>query len=117
MSLDALGEVAKIFGVGGAVAFVLAAAAVTAAKVLRADKTLAGVLDRIEQERDYYRNLVTTERAEAARERAELRALLEQADTDARRERAALTAQNDILIGQLEDLRRTLTRYTLKEQT
>lgn len=116
MSLDALSDVAKIFGAGVAMCLVLAAAGYTALKVLRSDKTLSGIIERIEEERDYYRNLVTTERAEAALERAELRRMLEAADDTAKRERAAMTAQTDTLIVEVQDLRRQLTAYTLKEK-
>lgn len=116
MSLDGLGEVAKVFGVGAALCLVLAAAGYTALKVLRSDRTLSGIIERIEEERDYYRSLVTTERAEAAAERAELRRMLESADSTAKQERAAMTSHITSLIGEVEGLRRQLTAYTLKEK-
>lgn len=107
MNLD-LTEVAKVLGVGAALAMVMAAAAYTALKVLRSDRTLGEVIGRIEQERDYYRDTLERERSDAKIERDELRRLLHQQGERASQERKDLRYQ-------IEELRRMLQKYTLGE--
>lgn len=107
MTLESWGEILKGLGVFGAVAMVLMAGAYTALKVLRSDKSIAGVIARIEQERDYYRTALDEARVDAASERKELMDKLDAHRNEASQERAAL-------VRQIEDLRRDVQRYTLK---
>lgn len=97
--VDAVG---KFLGGSFVLIIVIGAAAYTFVKVLRSDRTLAGVIQRIEQERDYYRSALTTEREESRIEREGLRRLLEEQGEDAKRERAGMTRQIEMLRGELQ---------------
>lgn len=107
MTADWLTETARIFGVGAAVALVLAAAAYTVAKVLRSDRTLTGIIERLEEERDYYRDELKNERNAAAEMEKRLNAKLDQQAAEASSERKNL-------IDKIEELRRELQPFTIQ---
>lgn len=107
MTGEWLAETAKLFGVGAAVLLVLAASAYTAVKVLRSDRTLTGIIERLEAERDYYREQLARERTDAAAMEERLGRKLDDQATQASGERAQL-------IDEIQQLRQAVTTYTLQ---
>lgn len=106
MTGEWIGEAAKLFGVGAAVLLVLAASAYTAVKVLRSDRTLAGIIERLESERDYYREQLARERTDAAAMEERLNTKLDQQAAEASSERAEL-------IGEIQKLREAVQKKIL----
>lgn len=107
MTGEWVAEVGKFLGVGAAVLLVIGAAAYTAVKVLRSDRTLTGIIDRLESERDYYREQLERERSDAAAMEQRLNMRL---DAQA----SAASGERTQLIGELQQLRRALQAYTLQ---
>lgn len=110
MTSELFGEIARVLGVGAAVCIVLMAAAYTAVKVLRSDRTLIGIIERLESERDYYREQLERERSDAAAMEQRLNEKLDEQARQASGERAQL-------IDEMQQLRKTFQRRMLQPPT